>query len=96
MKDEELSDIEDLTIHAEDAVIIAAHSEDDVSHLDMYVYEESEDNLYVHHDIIMPTFPLCLSWMDYNPKQQDQKGTNFNDLELVSIEKRVSSFRFCC
>jgi len=31
------------------------------------VYDESEDNLYVHHDLMLPSFPLCLEWLDYKP-----------------------------
>ena len=37
----------------------------------MWVYEEAdeetEDNLYVHHDVIVPYFPLCLAWLDLDP-----------------------------
>lgn len=28
--------------------------------------ETGESNLYVHHDIILPAFPLSLAWMDCN------------------------------
>lgn len=73
-KDADLSDMEDLTIHPTDAVIIAAHSEDDISHLDMYIYEEKEENLYVHHDIMLPTFPLSIAWLDYHPKKEGNNG----------------------
>lgn len=35
------------------------------------MYEEAQgdefDNLYVHHDIMLPAFPLALAWMDCNP-----------------------------
>ena len=24
-------------------------------------------NAYVHHDIMLPAFPLCLAWLDCNP-----------------------------
>ena len=33
----------------------------------MFVYEEPHDNIYAHHDIPLPVFPLCLAWMDYRP-----------------------------
>ena len=26
---------------------------------------QDEDNLYVHHDIMLPSFPLCLEWLDF-------------------------------
>jgi periodic tryptophan protein 1 len=32
------------------------------------VYEEPHDNLYAHHDIPLPVFPLCLAWMDFRPR----------------------------
>jgi periodic tryptophan protein 1 len=34
----------------------------------MWVYEDADEdgapNLYVHHDIILPAFPLSLAWLD--------------------------------
>lgn len=27
-----------------------------------------EASLYVHHDLILPSFPLCLEWLNYEPK----------------------------
>lgn len=42
-----------------DLVLLAARTEDDVSHLEVWVYEEASDadgeaNLYVHHDLLLP------------------------------------------
>ncbi|CAI7813147.1 unnamed protein product [Closterium sp. NIES-53] len=28
---------------------------------------DKELNMYVHHDIMLPAFPLALAWMDFNP-----------------------------
>ena len=30
---------------------------------------QSQDNLYVHHDIPLPVFPLCLAWMGVPPAE---------------------------
>ena len=38
-----------------------------MSNLEVYVYEPSQDNLYVHHDIPLPVFPLCLAWLEQPP-----------------------------
>ena len=39
--------------------------------LQVWVYEDGgqdgESNIYVHHDIMLPAFPLCLAWMDCRP-----------------------------
>jgi periodic tryptophan protein 1 len=56
---------EEIMIEATDNLLLACKTEDDVSHLEVYVYEEEEDNLYVHHDIMLPSFPLCLEWIDF-------------------------------
>jgi periodic tryptophan protein 1 len=67
LNEDDVSDEEDTAIRVSDAVLIGAHSEEDVSHLDVYVYEPEKDNLYVHHDLLLPTFPLAVEWLDYRP-----------------------------
>jgi periodic tryptophan protein 1 len=44
--------------------VLAARVEDEVAHLEVYVYEDEADNLYVHHDIMLPAIPLCVEWLD--------------------------------
>lgn len=46
---------------------MTAKTEDDISQLEIYVYDESQENLYVHHDLMLPSFPLCLEWLDFPP-----------------------------
>ncbi|CAN7031685.1 unnamed protein product [Brassica rapa subsp. trilocularis] len=73
--DDDEEDIDDTTIKPTDSVIICARNEDEVSHLEVYVYEESSDgspNMYVHHHIIIPEFPLCTAWMDCPLKGGDK------------------------
>ena len=55
---------EDLQILATDNLLVAAKVEDEMAHLEVYVYEDSADNLYVHHDIMLPAIPLCVEWLD--------------------------------
>lgn len=57
----------ELEILPTDNMLVTAKTEDDVSQLEIYVYDESEDNLYVHHDLMLPNFPLCLEWLDFPP-----------------------------
>ncbi|XP_044465728.1 periodic tryptophan protein 1 homolog [Mangifera indica] len=74
--DVDSEDLEDMVINANDSVIVCACNEDDVSHLEVYVFEESNDgdtNLYVHHHIIIPAFPLCMAWLDC-PLKGGEKG----------------------
>jgi periodic tryptophan protein 1 len=66
MKENEEDDEEreELQILATDNMFLAAKIEDEVAHLEVYVYEDEADNLYVHHDIMLPAIPLCVEWLD--------------------------------
>ena len=55
---------EELQILATDNLVLAGRIEDDVAHLEVYVYEDEADNLYVHHDIMLPSIPLAVEWLD--------------------------------
>lgn len=55
------SDVEDTNLRADDALIVVAKTEEDFAALEIMVYEETTGNLFVHHDIPLPSYPLCLS-----------------------------------
>ncbi|KAF3017190.1 hypothetical protein E8E14_012337 [Neopestalotiopsis sp. 37M] len=55
---------EELQILATDNLLLAAKVEDELAHLEVYVYEDEADNMYVHHDIMLPAIPLCVEWLD--------------------------------
>ena len=71
---------EELQILATDSMMLAAKVEDEVAYLEVYVYEDEADNLYVHHDIMLPAIPLCIEWLDLpvgkdpNPIDPDLRG----------------------
>nr|XP_027123567.1 uncharacterized WD repeat-containing protein C17D11.16-like isoform X2 [Coffea arabica]XP_027126436.1 uncharacterized WD repeat-containing protein C17D11.16-like isoform X2 [Coffea arabica] len=86
--DEDSVDLDDTTISPEDSVIICARNEDDVSHLEVWILEGSEEgdsNMYVHHDIVIPAFPLCLAWLDC-PLKEGEKG---NFVAVGSMEPAI-------
>ena len=64
---DEEEDLDDLTLRQTDYLFVAARvpEDGDIAQLEYYVYEEPEDNLYVHHDIMLSIFPLCLEWANY-------------------------------
>lgn len=63
-EEDEEEDREDLQILANDNLILTAKVEDEMAHLEVYVYEDGAENFYVHHDIMLPAIPLCLEWLD--------------------------------
>lgn len=62
---------EDYTIRNTDALIVAATAENDHSSLEVYIYDHKTSDLYVHHEIILGSYPLCLEWL---PKWKGQKA----------------------
>ncbi|KAG5514454.1 hypothetical protein RHGRI_035759 [Rhododendron griersonianum] len=98
--DYDSEELEDVIIKAEDAVLICARNEDEVSHLEacntcyssldnsVWIYEDpagGDSNMYVHHDIIIPAFPLCLAWLDC-PIKGGEKG---NFIAVGSMEPSI-------
>lgn len=79
---------EELQILATDNLILSARIEDEVAHLETYVYEDEADNLYVHHDVMLPAIPLCVEWVNARPNKSGQTG-NF---AAVGRWTRISSF----
>ncbi|EME38495.1 hypothetical protein DOTSEDRAFT_161469 [Dothistroma septosporum NZE10] len=70
---------DELQILPTDSVVLAARIEDEVAHLEVYVYEDAADNLYVHHDVMLPAIPLCVEWVGTKPgkKLADDEAGNF-------------------
>jgi len=62
--DEDENEREDLQILPTDNLLLATRIEDEVAHLEVYVYEDEADNLYVHHDVMLPAIPLTVEWLD--------------------------------
>jgi periodic tryptophan protein 1 len=50
----------------------------------VYIYESSEDNLYVHHDIMLPSQPLCVEWINYNTNSNiEDDGTRRGNMAAI-------------
>ncbi|QIW95854.1 hypothetical protein AMS68_001372 [Peltaster fructicola] len=83
---------DELQILPTDNLLLAARIEDEVAHLEAYVYEDAQDNLYVHHDVMLPAIPLCVEWVSARPNQADQAGnfaavgTMEPDIELWDLD----------
>ena len=88
--DEEDEDREELQILATDNMVLAAKIEDEVAHLEIYVYEDEADNLYVHHDIMLPAIPLCLEWLDIPVGKSDvSKDSRANFVAIGTFDPDI-------
>jgi periodic tryptophan protein 1 len=83
---------EELQIMPTDNMVLAARVEDEVAHLEVYVYEDNHDNLYVHHDVMLPAIPLCVEWLAARPNEAGARGnfaavgTMDPDIELWDLD----------
>lgn len=70
-EEDEDSEAEDDIIKKTDNLILVGHVEEDASTLEVYIYNEEEGSLYVHHDFLLPAFPLCIEWIGHDPGNSD-------------------------
>lgn len=75
-----------------DLLIVAARHDEDVSSLEVWLYEEADaagaPNIYVHHEVMLSAFPLSLAWMDCNPAGGEEPG-NFVAVGTFSPEIEI-------
>jgi periodic tryptophan protein 1 len=55
---------DDNLIRPTDDVILTCHSEEMGHTLEVYVYDQAMASLFVHHDLMLNAFPLCVEWLD--------------------------------
>ena len=80
---------EELQILATDNLVLAARVEDEVAHLEVYVYEDEADNLYVHHDVMLPALPLAVEWLNYGVGEHTQGGDTGNIAAVGTMEPDI-------
>jgi len=79
--DDDASDTEDFKIRPTDNLIVVGHIEGDAALLEVYVYNDVEDALYVHHDVLLPSFPMAIEWMGL--ERGDEDGNRRSNLAAV-------------
>ncbi|GLB40346.1 putative WD domain, G-beta repeat [Lyophyllum shimeji] len=75
LKEDDEDEREELEVLPTDNLIVIAKTEDEISQLEVYVYDESQENLYAHHDLMLPNFPLCLEWLDFPPASSSSSAS---------------------
>ncbi|KAI8122596.1 hypothetical protein FF38_02590 [Lucilia cuprina] len=61
------SEAEDEIIKPTDNLLLVGHVQDDAASMEVWVFNEEEESLYTHHDFLLPSFPLCIEWMNHDP-----------------------------
>ncbi|GMM46468.1 rRNA-processing protein [Pichia kluyveri] len=114
----------ELQIYPTDNLILATRTEDDVSYLDVYVYDDGagalgpedeeaaeeekkidedvkrgmvrEGNLYIHHDLMLPSFPLCVEWMSFKPNGENDVSNIGNFAAIGTFEPTIEIWNLDC
>lgn len=125
-ENEQVEEKEELQVYPTDNMVLATRTEDDVSYLDVYVYDDGagfhsnevpqeqgdefdpdvakglvrDSSLYVHHDLMLPAFPLCVEWINYRPGSNDNEsvanfaaiGTFDPQIEIWNLDSIEKAF----
>jgi periodic tryptophan protein 1 len=63
----------DMLLRESDRLVLACKNDGDYSTLEAVVFEEdvsgaTSGNAYVHHEMVLPAFPLAVEWLDFSPE----------------------------
>ncbi|KAL1737646.1 hypothetical protein HDZ31DRAFT_22327, partial [Schizophyllum fasciatum] len=87
---EEDDEREELEVLPTDNLLVVAKTEDEISQLEIYVYDDSQENLYCHHDLMLPNFPLCLEWLDFTPTSSTApKSASGNYIAVGTLDPEI-------
>lgn len=90
LEESEDEDKEDLQIKNTDSMILVGKTDEDLSHLECYIYDSEQDNLYVHHDIMLPSFPLAIEPICYQFGEEYKNycaiGTFESEIEIWNLD----------
>lgn len=53
-----------------------------------------DSSLYVHHDLMLPAFPLCVEWLNYRPESNSDDPANF--VAIGSFDPQIEIWNLDC
>jgi len=79
----------DSMINKNDNLFVTGRMEEDYNSLDVYLYNEEAEDLFVHHDILLESFPLCVEWLSFEPGAEDGNLGNFVAVGTMEPEIQI-------
>jgi len=62
---------DEFTVKPGDNLILTGHVDDDVCMLEVFVFNNDKAELFLLHDIFLPSQPMSIEWLDYNTKDAE-------------------------
>ncbi|KAJ2744348.1 rRNA-processing protein [Coemansia sp. BCRC 34301] len=85
----EEEEADEVRIFGSDNLLLVAKTEDDISNIEVCVFEGESDNLFVHHDFMLPAFPLALEWLDYRVGRKAEQPGGGSYVAVATFEPRI-------
>eukprot|EP00049_Salpingoeca_infusionum_P013030 m.242834 g.242834 ORF g.242834 m.242834 type:complete len:639 (+) comp15337_c1_seq15:121-2037(+) len=75
MKDADEQDLDDFSVRPTDNFIAVGRTDQDgLSHVEIHLWNGEEDSFFVHNDMLLSSFPLCLEWLNFDAESEAQTG----------------------
>lgn len=68
-----------------DNMVFVVRIEDEVVYLEVYVYEDEVDNLYVYYDVMFFVIFFCVEWMNIKLNENGEVG-NFVVVGIMDLD----------
>ena len=91
-KDESEEEREELEILPTDNLLLAAKVEDEVAHLEVMIYNDEAESLYVHHDMMLQAVPLCVEWINEPVGKQQNGAQTGNYVAVGTMDPAIEIF----
>ena len=84
------SDLDDIMIKKTDEIFVTLGSNEDQTSfsLEVMIFDTDKRHFYIHHDVILPYFPLCCKWLNY----RNNNDMNSNLLAVGGINESIEIF----
>lgn len=79
----------DFLIKPDDNMVAVAKIDNEDYTLEVYIYNEKNDDWYVHHDYLLEAPPLCLEPLQYDPGNEQEEGKG-NLLAVGTMESTIN------
>ena len=74
LKEKDAEDEEDFSVGPSDNLLVLGRTEDMMSHIEVHLWNTETGTSYVHHDLMLQSYPLCTEWLDFDCGDEAQAG----------------------